>query len=255
MLNILLTIITPTFNCINKVNKTLESIRFNNVNNLFEHIILDSNSNDGTFQVLTNYKNISINKYPIKLINEKDEGIFDALNKGTNLSNGQFIMVLHAGDELNLNLNEIIEDIKLNLDCDILAYSGYFKSKKLIEWNRKDFKLSLLNPAIRHPTLILKKDLLLNFNGYDLDFPISADYDFIYRILKSNKNIKIKYLNNKFLMILEDFYNSGKLKNFISKKIEHIKITKDHKFNKSKIIFYFKIIKQFIYVIINIFKK
>ena len=88
----LVTIITATFNAENNLQKTIDSIRDQDYPNI-EYIIVDGASIDNTVSILkSNLEFISA------WISEKDNGIYDAWNKGIKISNGQWIAFLGAGD-------------------------------------------------------------------------------------------------------------------------------------------------------------
>ena len=87
-----ITIITVVKNNLIGIRKTIKSIRSQTFTN-YEHIIIDSNSNDGKLDFLK--KNLNSKTIYLR---EQDSGIYDAINKGINLSSGDYIGLLHSGD-------------------------------------------------------------------------------------------------------------------------------------------------------------
>ena len=75
-----ISIITATKNSIETLHNSLNSIRSQSYKNI-EHIIIDNKSTDGTVELLKDYKSTS-KIHNVKLISEKDLGIYDAINKG-----------------------------------------------------------------------------------------------------------------------------------------------------------------------------
>ena len=105
----LITIIVATYNELLNIQKTLDSIYYQKYNN-FEIIVIDGNSDDGTVKILKKNQNL-ISKW----LSEDDHGIYDAWNKGLNMSSGDWIMFLGAGDTLNDDaLNNYANFIKAN---------------------------------------------------------------------------------------------------------------------------------------------
>ena len=87
-----LSIVTVVKNSSNTIEKTIKSVLSQNYKN-FEYIIIDGGSNDGTLEIVQKYKDrIS------KIISENDYGIWDAMNKGINLAEGDIIGFLNSGD-------------------------------------------------------------------------------------------------------------------------------------------------------------
>ncbi len=80
-----------TYNCGQKVEKTLQSILSQN-KELFELIVFDGASTDNTLEYLKKYENC------LTLICEEDSGVYDAFNKAINLATGKYIYFIGAGD-------------------------------------------------------------------------------------------------------------------------------------------------------------
>ena len=110
-----ITIITPTFNSDKNIYKNISSVSQQTYKN-WEQIIIDNNSTDNTLPIINKF-----NEKKIKIIKEKDEGIFDAINKGIINSSGEIISILHSDDFYHDNnvLNLIAETYK-NVKSDII---------------------------------------------------------------------------------------------------------------------------------------
>ncbi len=245
-----LSIVTTTYNCKNKLSDSLASVVCKSNSDEIEHIFIDSISSDGTLDVINNY--CSNANYDTKIISEKDRGIYDGLNKGTRESIGNFILVLHAGDLLTIDIDQVLNDIKSRQEFDFIAYSGVFNhgsTRKI--WSRINYPLSIYNPALLHPCILIKRHILNYYKGYDLSFKVSADYHLLSKyFLDKEKNFKISVVD-KPLLEMESFGFSGTKSNFWTKKKEHLKIVKPAKFNLNKIRFYIRILKQILYFIMK----
>ena len=90
--NPLITVITVTFNSIESLRLTIQSVIDQNYKN-YEYIVIDGGSTDGTLEIIKQY-----DKFITKWVSEKDLGVYDAMNKGLNFANGGLINFLNAGD-------------------------------------------------------------------------------------------------------------------------------------------------------------
>jgi len=175
MLN-LITIITITYNNPKDFKKTYDSLRdFREGGG--KHIVINGGNSVKHFV-----------KNDCFLIEEKDEGIYDALNKGICLTSTPYFMLIHSGDLLVAS-NDILEkqvslmkdrklDILLN-DCTL----DFGKSKRLMSsklWRPWMFKLGAQPP---HPPTLYNYSSVKNIK-YDTGHPIIADFDYLERIFK-----------------------------------------------------------------------
>ena len=94
MINPKVSIITVTFNAEKVLERTLRSIKKQDYNNI-ESIIIDGASTDGTLKIVEKYSDVVT-----KWISEKDNGLYDAMNKGISLATGDYVWFLNAGDTI-----------------------------------------------------------------------------------------------------------------------------------------------------------
>jgi glycosyltransferase involved in cell wall biosynthesis len=101
-------IITVCKNSEKTIEKTIKSVIEQTYKNI-EYIIIDGKSTDNTAGIIKKYIN-KISHY----INEEDNGIYDAMNKGVNLAKGDYISFLNADDRLfdELSIERVCKQIK-----------------------------------------------------------------------------------------------------------------------------------------------
>ncbi len=85
-----ISIITASFNSSKTIRDTLESVNGQEYANV-EHLVIDGLSTDETLNIVHQYSNV-------RVISEKDKGIYDAMNKGLNLVSGDIIGILNSDD-------------------------------------------------------------------------------------------------------------------------------------------------------------
>ena len=161
-----------------------------------EYIIIDGGSTDGSVEVIEKYRDkISV------FLSESDKGIYDALNKGIDLSTGEVITILHSDDLFYDNsvvsdmMNRVSEtnaeicfsDMVI-VDSSLKKVLRYYMSSYFSPWM---FRIGWMPP---HPTCFIKKSLFDEFGLYSLDYKIAGDFDFLVRIFYS-RDINWGYLN------------------------------------------------------------
>tara|TARA_B100000886_G_C20425798_1_gene493926 strand:- start:3685 stop:4434 length:750 start_codon:yes stop_codon:yes gene_type:complete len=226
-----ISIIVATYNSSKTIRSCLDSIFNQNYSNI-EINLIDGKSSDNTLDIVKNYNR----KIPIKIISEEDNGIYDALNKGIYSSIGDVIGFVHSDDILASStiFSEIIKKISLeNFDgvYGDLQYVDFDKTDKVIRnWKSCDFNDKLLKrgwmPA--HPTFFLKRGVYDKHGGFNLNYSISSDYDFMIRVLNDN-NLKFCYLPRVISKMRVGGSSNRSLKNILKKSREDYIIIKKNK--------------------------
>jgi len=191
-----ISIITAVYNSKNTIREAIESVLSQNYTNI-EYIIIDGASTDGTLEIIKEYEDKIT-----KICSKPDRGIYDGLNKGVSLASGDIIGFLHA-DDLYENC-EVIEKVITAFKSEQadavygdLVYVNKKNTNKILRyWISGEFSLLKLKYGWMppHPTFFLKRKLYETCGLYDINFKISADYDFILRVL-TNSKYKIYYLH------------------------------------------------------------
>lgn len=219
-----ISIITVVKNGMPFLKTAIQSIKYQNIYDDIEHIIVCSPSNDGTDIFLKSIKNIKL------IFDDKSKNKFESINLGIKHCSTNIIGLLHADDVFysSKTLEDVIKNFDSNLD--ILYGDILFSDKKKIsiikrQWISSPFNRSMLRYGWMppHTSMFVKRKLILD-NLYNTKYPISGDYLFILNLL-SNENIKTKYVK-KFITIMRSGGDSTNLKNFFKKIDEDINIIK-----------------------------
>ena len=171
----LITVITIVLNNYQKLEETILSVINQSYSNI-EYIIIDGGSNKKTLNVIRKYD--SVVDY---WISEKDDGIYDAMNKGCKLALGNGLLFLNSGDKFVGDVINNSTKLPYLLTCKVREENNFIYKRKIS---------SLKNGMpTSHQAMVFKNQKKL----YDLTYKISSDYDFYIRngsFLKLNRNSK-----------------------------------------------------------------
>ena len=173
----LFSIITITFNNRNGLRHTALSVQSQTYAD-YEWIIIDGQSTDGTQSDFINYPSARITSEP-------DSGIYDAMTKGIDRATGDYIIFMNAGD--------VFADKytvgKIAAECITQPDFIYGDSQEDNQQKRARHHSKINWGMNTHHQAMLYSRRLLTGLRYDLNYKISADYDFTLRFLKIAKNI------------------------------------------------------------------
>ncbi|WP_198018167.1 glycosyltransferase family 2 protein [Hippea jasoniae] len=217
----LVSIITVVYNNKDTIKDAIESVLNQTYENI-EYIVIDGASTDGTVDIVKSYGN-RIDKF----ISKKDNGIYDAMNKGINLASGDIIGILNSDDfyvdsKVIEKVVEVFKDKNVDSVYGDLVYVDKDDTDKIIRyWKSKEYKEGLFkkgwHPA--HPTFFVKKEIYNKYGVFNLDFKIAADYELMLRFLEKYK-ITTSYLPEVLVKMRIGGKSNISIKNIIKANIE-----------------------------------
>ena len=207
-----ISIITVCYNSEETISDTIQSVLSQDYKDV-EYIIVDGKSNDRTLEIIHSIKS------RIKLISEKDRGIYDAMNKGINIATGDVIGILNADDVYKNSqvLTAVMDAFKANVsivygDIEYVKYNDL--SKVVRKWKAGvfrsgKFKWGWMPP---HPGFFIKKSCYESFGLFNLNLSTSADYELMLRMLEVH-HLSCNYISKTITSMREGGASNSSLKN------------------------------------------
>lgn len=204
MSKIKISIITVCYNSSETIEDTIKSIASQTYKNV-EYIIVDGASKDNTLDIVKSYNSIVT-----KFISEKDNGIYDAMNKGIQLASGDVIGILNADDVLNNEfilekVAKVFEDESVDASYGDLKYVRKDDLTKVVRfwksgvYSEGKFYYGWMPP---HPTFYVRKSIYSNLGLYRTDMPSASDYELMLRFIHVNK-IRLHYIEEVIVLMRE----------------------------------------------------
>lgn len=209
-----ISVITAAWNSSKTIEDTIKSVlrqRYTNV----EHVIKDGASTDDTVAICEDYKRkfYSSEDTPqtpvktMKIISDRDKGIYDAMNQGIEAASGDVIGILNSDDfyttddvlervarefEADPELEALYGDIHFVDDADLTKCTRYYSSSYFRPW------LLRFGFMPAPPSFYVRKEVYQKYGLYDLQFRTSSDFEMMVRLFAKNR-IKAKYIKKDFV--------------------------------------------------------
>lgn len=174
----LISVITVVYNGEQYLEQTIQSVFEQSYSNI-EYIIIDGGSTDNTIKIIEKYAD-AVDYW----ISEPDSGIYDAMNKGIQLANGDLIVLLNADDFFpKESLMQVVERFNSDFVPEAIYYGDAYilyddLQTKALRKAHLNFKKCM---GIIHQTMFVMKSVYLKYGMYDLKYQNTADYDFSLR--------------------------------------------------------------------------
>lgn len=197
-------VIIPTYNSAACVRNALNSILSQTFRG-YEILIIDSVSSDGTVDIIKEYmqKNDCV-----RLISEKDNGIYDAMNKGIFMARGEWLYFM-GSDDAFINeavLKSISENITENTELvygNVIWVPSRIKEEGMWEYAR------FLKGNINHQRIFYNARLFREFGNFNIRYGIEADHELNIRFFCNDAIIK-KYVNVDVALYNETGFSANK---------------------------------------------
>lgn len=183
-----ISIITVSYNSAATIADTMQSVSGQDYPDV-EYIIIDGNSTDGTLDIIMRFPTVA------KVVSEKDNGMYDAMNKGIRLATGEVIGILNSDDIYTHSsvLSDVVARFnKKNTDTVYgdLQYVSRLNVNKIIRtwrsgsFSRRKFYYGWMPP---HPAFFVRKKVYDQVGLFNNSLSSAADYELILRILCKNQ--------------------------------------------------------------------
>ena len=191
----LLSIITINYNNAIGLQRTLNSVAEQLFCN-YEHIIIDGGSTDDSIIVIQNYvlkvlHSTLLFAPKISWLSEKDNGIYDAMNKGIDRAQGEYCLFLNSGDVFAHA--HVLEDIvQYGMNADIICGDSIFEASKYHDVRHivspNTIRAShLILSFLPHQSSFIKRSLFDEIHRYDTAFKVISDWLFFIEALLLHK--------------------------------------------------------------------
>jgi glycosyltransferase involved in cell wall biosynthesis len=185
-------IITVVYNGEKYLQQTIDSVKNQTYKNI-EYIIVDGGSVDNTLDI------IKANKSCVsKWISEPDKGLYDAMNKGINMAEGELIGMINSDDWYEPNIVEVMVNQYLKTPNKSIFHSDRYdiypdNTKKIYKFNSSVFKFKYISMTYNHPSMFITRKEYSE-HMYNINLKVYSDYQFTLEAFLRNRN-KFCYVN------------------------------------------------------------
>jgi glycosyltransferase len=199
-----ISVVTASYNSQATIGFTIESF-LEQDHREKEMLVIDGASSDATVKTVESFGSDAI-----RIFSEKDNGVYDAMNKGLHLFQGDAVGFLNSDD--TFHYRGALEDIAAAMQDSDIVYGDLnmvtdHRTKRLVrswrggEFKHYSFQLGWVPP---HPTFYMRREVAEKVGDYDLSYITTADYDYMLRALALN-NFRVRYIPR----VIADFQVGG----------------------------------------------
>ncbi|KXS43221.1 MAG: glycosyl transferase family 2 [Candidatus Frackibacter sp. T328-2] len=218
----LVSIITVCYNSEKHIEDTIKSVLNQTYDNI-EYIIIDGNSTDGTLDIIEEYEPKFNGR--MKWISEEDAGIYDAMNKGIDIANGEIIGIINSDDYYVEDAVEtIVSKFSFNQEIDVvygnmfrIIPNSYVNLQEVVKSSIKGLEKKM---TICHPTCFVKTRVYKAIGKFNVQYKIAADYELILRMKKAK--MKFYYADKVLCYFRADGISSNNIYTLLDVKNIHL---------------------------------
>ncbi|MBS1156628.1 MAG: glycosyltransferase family 2 protein, partial [Proteobacteria bacterium] len=225
---------TVSFNAQETIVDTLRSVAEQSYHNI-EHIVVDGGSKDSTVDLV-----IENSSRVFRFVSERDNGLYDAMNKGIRMASGDVIGFINADDfypssQVLAEVAKVFEDSSIDACYSDLCYVKQDKPKEIVRYWKSSScpKNSFTNSWVPpHPTFFVRREVYERLSGFNLDYRIAADFELMLRFLKVN-SIKSVYVPRVWVHMRLGGTTNRSVFNIIKQNKEIIRALNHHGYSPS----------------------
>lgn len=222
-----ISIVTVSYNSEATIRDTIESVLSQTYQNI-EYIVIDGASNDGTLSIINEYREkISL------IVSERDNGIYDAMNKGIKMASGDVVGILNSDDVFfdAHSVQSIAENFSKDTDAvyaDLVYVNRYDLNKLSRFYSSKNFSVAKIRFGIMlpHPTFYVRRTLFDKLGFYKTDYRVAADFELITRFVTSK--IRLSRLPGCLVKMREGGISSSDFKGRVHQNFEIVRACREN---------------------------
>lgn len=168
-------IITPCLNSEATIRQTIESVLKQIYPNI-EYIIIDGCSRDGTVQIIEEY--LPLFQGRMRYVSEKDNGVYDAMNKGIRQASGDIIGIINSDDWYEFDAVESVVTCFKNTDADVIHGEIWVINER----GEREYQTAH-SVFPMHPSTFIKREIYKKYGMFDIGYRIAADRELLLRLM------------------------------------------------------------------------
>ena len=225
-----ITVITATWNSAATVRDTFESV-LRQTHPDIDYVVVDGASTDGTVDIIREYEPRFGGR--MRWISEKDHGLYDAMNKGLRMAQGEAVGILNSDDfytapDILERVSETLTrdgadavygDIHFVDDSDLTKCVRYYSSRHFRRWKMRIGYM----PA--HPSFYCRREVYEKLGPFDTDFKVAADFEQLLRFIFVNR-IATRYIARDFVTMRTGGLSTSGLQSWRAIYRDHMKAYK-----------------------------
>lgn len=174
-----ISVVTVVFNAADTLEQTIQSVLSQSFRD-FEYLIIDGGSTDGTLEIIKKYES-----HLSFWVSEKDNGLYDAMNKGVVRCSGAYIAMLNADDWYEKEVFQHVFDSSLKYGMPEVISGGiqFWKEGEKDKVSFSDLHGLKKKMTVYHPTCFIHRKAYKKVGNYSLSYKLASDYDLLLRIL------------------------------------------------------------------------
>ena len=225
-------LLVTTYNVKDNLVVTLESIEAQDYADM-EVVIVDGQSRDGTLDVIREFSkrhSAEEESISVRWISEPDKGLYDAMNKAWSMCTGDIVAVCNDRLCKSDAVTKLVNAIEQGGSECIGAHADlvYVDGERIVrKWHMGEGRISSgWMPG--HPTLFLRRKVYEQYGCYDISYRCAADYEFMVRFLKDERN-RLAYVPEVLIAMFYGGTSNAGLGNYlVSFKEGYMALKKNH---------------------------
>ncbi len=224
-----ISIVTVAYNSAATIADTLRSVAAQTHSDI-EHIVIDGASRDDTMALVRQE-----GAHLARVVSEPDQGIYDAMNKGLALATGDVLGFLNSDDMLaDPGAAAAIAQALTDSGADAVFGDILMVDPVRLDRVRRYWRPGPHRPGALlrgwlapHPTLYVRRQALLDVGGFDLSYPLQADFDLELKLFEKMK-IRSHYLPRTLVRMRMGGASTGSWRNVVRGNLEAARSARSH---------------------------